>query len=104
MIRIGDMTDNFVFQAPSGSPVTWTTIFSCKGLYKGLASKESIAAMASNSTVTGTVRIWWKPVKIRSNWRIVANGTTILSISGPAIDTKYPGEGRYWVLKVVEVG
>lgn len=102
MPRIGDLTDNLSFQAPSGSPVSWTTIFSCKGQHKGLTSKEGIAAMAANSIITGTVKIRWRPVRIKSNWRIIANGTTTLNVLGTAVDVRLP-EGRFWVMKVAEV-
>lgn len=102
MPRIGDLTDNLSFQAPSGTPVSWTTIFSCKGQHKGLTSKEGIAAMAGSSIITGTVKIRWRPVRIRSNWRIVVNGYTTLNVIGPAIDTRLP-EGRFLVMKVAEV-
>ncbi len=101
MPRIGDFIDNLVFQAPSGTPITWTTVFSCKGQFKGLSSKENIAALAANSIITGTVVIRWRPIKIRANWRIVINGVNF-NISGAAIDTRLP-EGRFLIIKVAEI-
>lgn len=101
-MRCGDRTDNLIFQAPSGSPVVWTTIFSCKGKYKGLTGQEKIAALAAGSTITGTVEIGYRPVKIRTTWRVVCNSTTILNISGMPVDTKRP-EGRVWLMRVTEV-
>jgi SPP1 family predicted phage head-tail adaptor len=101
MGRIGDRTDNLSFQAPSGSPVVWTTIFSCKGKHKGLTGQEKIAALASGSTITGTVDIPYRPVKIRPTWRILKESVTILSIIGAPVDTKRP-EGRVWVMRVME--
>lgn len=102
MSRIADRSDNLTFQAPSGSPVVWTTIFSCKGRHKGLTGQEKIAALAANSTITGTVEIAYRPVKIRPTWRILKESVTILSIIGAPVDTKRP-EGRVWVMRVTEV-
>lgn len=101
-MRIGDRVDNLTFQAPSGSPVTWTTIFTCKGRHRGLTGQERIAALASGSTISGTVEIAYRPVKIRPTWRILKETSTILSIVGPPVDTRRP-EGRVWVMKVSEV-
>lgn len=101
MLRIGDNLQNLTFQAPSGSPTVWTTIFTCKGTYKGLTGQEQIVALANNSTITGTVRIPWLLVPIKTTWRIVCNGTRILNIAGPAIEGNYP-EGKKLVMKVRE--
>lgn len=99
-MRIGDPSKRWLtFQAPYGSPVVWQTIFTCKGSNKGLSGQENVAAMSLGGTITGTVRIPWRPVLIKTTWRILCENN-ILSIASPAIDTTYPGEGRFWVMKV----
>jgi len=100
-MRIGDYFQTLQFQAPSGSPVAWTTIFTCKGSYRGLTGAESVAALSGNSTITGTVRIPWRLVPIKTTWRVLCDGK-VLNIASPAIDTRYP-EGRFWIMKVREV-
>jgi len=100
-MRISDMNRNMVFQAPSGSPTVWTTIFTCKGALWPLSSAESVAAMSLNGSITGKVRIRWRPVKIRSNWRIVVAGSTTLSIVGPAMNLG--GRSEYLEMKIKEV-
>jgi head-tail adaptor len=89
-----------IFQAPSGSPVTWTTVFSCKGAYWGLNSAESVAALAAGGIITGKVRIRFRPIQIKGTWRILI-GSTVLNIVGPAINVG--GRGEYLEMKVKEV-
>jgi SPP1 family predicted phage head-tail adaptor len=99
-MRLGDMTKNLTFQAPSGSPVVWTTIFTCKGAYWGLSGQEKIAAMSSGSTITGKVRIKYRPVKIKTTWRILCDGST-LGIVSPAINLG--GNNQFYEIQVKEV-
>jgi head-tail adaptor len=99
-VRIGDLSKRWLtFQAPHGSPTQWQTMFKCKESNKGLSGVENMQAMALGGTITGTVRIPWRPVLIKTTWRILCENNT-LSIVSPAIDTTYPGEGRFWVMKV----
>jgi len=98
-MNLGDLRHALVFQAPSGSPVVWTTIFTCKGAFWGLNGREKIAAMASGSTVTGKVRIRYRPVKIRTSWRILVDGS-VLNIASPPINLG--GENKWMEIQVRE--
>jgi len=100
-MRIGDFNRTCTFQAPSGSPVVWTTIFTCKGAWWGLNGAERIAAMAGNSTITGKVRIRYRPVAIKTTWRILVNNSTILSIISPPINLG--GRNEWMEIQVREV-
>ena len=84
-MKLGDMTKSLQFQAPSGSPVTWTTIFTCKGAVWPLNSTESMQALAAGGIITGKIRIRYRPVSIKPTWRVL-NGSTIYSIVGPPIN------------------
>lgn len=84
-MRTGDLNRTLIFQAPSGSPVTWTTIFTCKGAVWPLTSVERIQALSLGGTITGKIRIRFRPVAIKTTWRILA-GASILSIVGPPIN------------------
>lgn len=84
-MRIGDLNRVLIFQAPSGSPVTWATIFTCKGAWWPLTSVERIQALSLGGTITGKVRIRYRPVRILPTWRILV-GSTILSIASPPIN------------------
>ena len=98
-MRTGDLNHTLLFQAPSGSPVTWTTIFTCKGAVWPLNSTESMQALAMGGTITGKIRIRYRPVSIKPTWRIL-NGSTIYSIVGPPINLS--GNNTYLELKVKE--
>jgi SPP1 family predicted phage head-tail adaptor len=98
-MRIGDLNRVCVFQAPSGSPVTWTTIFTCKGAVWPLNSAESLQALALGGTITGKIRIRYRPVQIKATWRVLC-GSTIYSIVGPPINLS--GKNEYFELKVKE--
>ena len=98
-MRIGDLNRTLLFQAPSGSPVTWTTIFTAKGAVWPLNSSESMQALALGGTITGKIRIRYRPVAIKPTWRIL-NGSTIYSIVGPPINLS--GNNTYLELKVKE--
>jgi SPP1 family predicted phage head-tail adaptor len=97
---LGDLSKTLIFQAPSGSPTVWTTIFTCKGAYWNLNGSEQIAALSSGSTITGKVRIRYRPVNIKTTWRVLCDGKT-LGIASPAINLG--GENRWLELKVKEV-
>ena len=84
-MRTGDLNCNLIFQAPSGSPVVWTTRFTCKGAVWPLTSTERIQALALGGTITGKVRIRYRPVKIKATWRILV-GDSILAVAAPPIN------------------
>ena len=98
-MRVGDLNRNITFQAPSGSPVIWTTIFTCKGAVWPLNSTESMQALALGGTITGKIRIHYRPVSIKPTWRILC-GSTIYSIVGPPINLS--GNNTFLELKVKE--
>ena len=100
-MKLGDLRHICVFQAPSGSPTAWTTIFTCKGAFWGLSGQERIVALANNSTITGKVRIAYRPVKIRTTWRIVIDGSTTLGIAAPPINLG--GENKWMEISIKEV-
>jgi len=97
-MRLGDMTYWLKFDSPVGS--TWVEQFTVKGAWWPLSSAESVAQMAAGGTVTGKVRIRYKPnVKILSSWRIRVNGS-ILAIIGPPVNLG--GRNEFWEFKVKE--
>ena len=98
-MRCGDLNRTLLFQAPSGSPVTWTTIFTCKGAVWPLSSSEALQSMALGGTITGKIRIRYRPVSIKPTWRVLC-GNTIYSIVGPPINVS--GKNTYLELKVKE--
>ena len=98
-MRCGDLNRTLLFQAPSGSPVAWTTIFTAKGAVWPLNSTESIQALAMGGTITGKIRIRYRPVSIKPTWRVLC-GSTIYSIVGPPINLS--GKNEYYELKIKE--
>ena len=98
-MRIGDLNRTLLFQAPSGSPVTWTTIFTCKGAVWPLNSSESMQALAAGGIITGKIRIRYRPVSIKPTWRVVC-GSIIYSIVGLPINLG--GNNTFLELKVKE--
>jgi SPP1 family predicted phage head-tail adaptor len=98
-VRCGDLNRTLLFQAPSGSPVTWTTIFTCKGAVWSLSSNESLQALALGGTITGKIRIRYRPVQIKATWRILS-GSTIYSIVGPPINLS--GKNEYYEIRIKE--
>jgi SPP1 family predicted phage head-tail adaptor len=99
-MRLGDLTKTCTFQAPSGSPVVWTTIFTCKGAFWGLNGQEKIAAMAGNSTITGKVRIRYRPAPIKTTWRIVVDSKNLGIVSPPI---NLGGRNEWMEIQVREV-
>jgi head-tail adaptor len=99
-MRLGDLRDNLIFQAPSGSPVTWTTIFTAKGQKRDLSGVEKIAALQAGGIITGSIWIQWRPVNIKTTWRILREGRYLNIVS--VLDMKLP-EGRYWKIQIKEV-
>jgi len=102
-MRIGDMTKNLTFQAPTkdaGGVMGWKTAFTCKGTYWPLTSVERIQALALGGTITGKVRIRFRPVRILVSWRILVDGKT-LNIAGPPINLG--GNNTFMELHVKEV-
>lgn len=98
-MRCGDLNRTLLFQAPSGSPVAWTTIFTCKGAVWPLSSIESIQALAAGGVITSKIRIRYRPVSIKPTWRIL-NGSTIYSIIGPPINLG--GSNTFYEIKIKE--
>lgn len=98
-MRIGDLTKNLTFQAKYGSPEIWQTIFTCKAQKRNLTGAENIQALAANSTITGTIWIRWRPVNIKTSWRIVCEGKNINIVS--VLDTLLP-EGRFFKIQIRE--
>jgi len=98
-MRLGDMLYFLKFDAPVGS--TWVEQFTVKGAWWPLSSQEQIAQMASGGTVTGKVRIRYKPnVKILTTWRIRVNNS-VLSIVGPPVNLG--GTNTFLEFRVKEV-
>lgn len=98
-MRVGDLSKTLIFQAPSGSPVAWTTIFTCKGAIWPLTSTERIQALALGGTITGKIRIRYRPVSIKPTWRVLY-GSTIYSIVGSPINLG--GRNEYFEIQVKE--
>lgn len=98
-MRLGDLQKTMQFQAPSGSPTVWTTIFTCKGQKRSLTGAENIQALAAGGTVTGTIWIRWRPVNIKTSWRISYEGRYANIVS--VLDTNLP-EGRYYRIQIKE--
>ncbi len=98
-MRTGDLNRTLTFQAPSGSPVVWTTIFTCKGAVWPLNSNESMQALAMGGTITGKIRIRYRPVSIKPMWRVLC-GSTIYSIVGPPINLG--GSNTFLEIKIKE--
>ena len=94
------MTKTCIFQAPSGSPTTWTTIFTCKGQKRNLTGAENIQALATGGIISGTLWIRWRPVRILTTWRCVWEGRNMNIVS--VLDIRLP-EGRFYKLQVKEV-
>jgi SPP1 family predicted phage head-tail adaptor len=98
-VLTGSLNRNLTFQAPSGSPVAWTTIFTCKGAVWPLNSSESLQSLALGGTITGKIRIRYRPVSIKPTWRVLC-GNTIYSIVGPPINVS--GNNTYLEIRVKE--
>lgn len=100
MPTIGAMRDRLIFQAPSGSPVAWTTIFTARGQKRDLTGVEKIAALQAGGIITGSIWIRWRPVRILTTWRCVWEGRNMNIVS--VLDIRLP-EGRFYKLQVKEV-
>ena len=98
-MRTGDLNRTCVFQTPSGSPVVWTTIFTAKGAVWPLTSTERIQALALGGTITGKVRIRFRPVKIKATWRILV-GDSILAVAAPPINLG--GKNEFYEIQIKE--
>jgi SPP1 family predicted phage head-tail adaptor len=94
------MTKSLTVQAKYGSPEVWQTVFTCKGQKRNLTGAENIQALAAGGTISGTIWIRWRPVNIKTGWRIVCEGKNINIIS--VLDTLLP-EGRFWKIQIKEV-
>jgi len=99
----GALNRNLTFQAPtkdSNGVVGWQTIFTAKGAYWPLSGAEKVAAMALSGTITGKIRIRYRPVKIKTTWRILC-GDSILNIVGPPVNLS--GNNTFYEIQVKEV-
>jgi SPP1 family predicted phage head-tail adaptor len=101
-MRLGDLKHNCIFQAPvkNSTGVSWETVFTCKGAYWPLNSSEQIAALAAGSSITGKVRIAYRPVRISSKWRVLCENY-VLGIAAPPINLG--GENKWLEMKVTEI-
>jgi SPP1 family predicted phage head-tail adaptor len=105
-LRCGDLNKNLIFQAPTkvsdgmgGTVSSWLTVFTCKGAYWPLSGAEAVAAMSLAGTITGKVRIRFRPKKIAVTWRILVDNL-VLSIASPPI--KLGGRNEWMEIKVKE--
>jgi len=98
-MRMGEMIKWCSFDAPVGA--TWVNQFTVKGAWWPLSAQESISQLALGGTVTGKVRIRYKPnVKILTSWRIRI-GSSILAIVGPPVNIG--GTNTFWEFRVKEI-
>ena len=100
-MRLGELRHTLQFQAPTkdaNGVVGWQTAFTCKGSFWGLSGEEGIVAQQMGGNITGKVRIMYRPIKIKTSWRIVVDGNIILNIAGPPINLG--GEQKYLEIKV----
>jgi len=100
-MRLGELKHFLTFQAPAkdaNGVVTYTTIFTCKGSWWGLSSAESFANQQESGNITGRVRIQYRPIAIKTNWRILIDNTIILNIVGPPINIG--GDNKFYEIKV----
>jgi head-tail adaptor len=103
-MRLGDLNRNLIFQAPTkdaNGVVGWQTIFTAKGAWWPLTSVERIQALALGGTITGKVRIRYRPVRILVTWRILVNGVTVLNIAAPPINLS--GKNEWMEIQIREV-
>ena len=105
-MRRSDLQYDMTFQAPSTvTPTVWTTAFTCRGSILELKGAEKVQAMALGGIITGKVVIPYRPIKIRTTWRIRVKkreGESIMNIVGPPVNVD--GKNMYWELRVKEVG
>ena len=102
-MRLGELRHSLTFQCPTkdaNGVVGWQTAFTCKGSWWGLSGEEGIVAQQMGGNITGKVRIMYRPIKIKTSWRILI-GDIVLNIAGPPINLG--GENRFIELKVKQV-
>ena len=84
-----------------GFITTFTTIFTTKGAYWGLRGAELIASKQAGGLIDGTVRIRYRPVNIKTSWRIrLVSRNIYLNIAGPPVNLF--GERKFFEIKVKE--
>lgn len=99
-MNIGSMRDTLIFQAPILGGQSWTTIFTAKGQKCDLTGAEKIAALSSGGIITGFIWMRWKPVHIKTTWRIVFENRYMNIISAPKV--RLP-EGLFYKIHIKEV-
>ena len=107
-MRIVALNERLEFQAPSKTPnemggfsTVFTTIFTTSGAYWPLNGAEAIASMAAGGLIDGKVRIRYRPVKIKTSWRIrVVSRNIYLNIAGPPVNLF--GERKWYEIRVKE--
>jgi len=84
-----------------GFIATFTTIFTTKGAYWPLNSAEAIANMQAGGLIDGKVRIRYRPVNIKTSWRIrIVSRNIYLNIAGAPVNVG--GERKFFEMKVKE--
>ena len=102
------LNERLEFQAPSkvsndmgGFITSFTTIFTTTGAYWPLNGAEAIANMAAGGLIDGKVRIRYRPINIKTSWRIrVVSRNIYLNIAGPPVNLF--GERKWFEIKVKE--
>lgn len=102
------LNERLEFQAPSKTPngmggfvTSFTTIFTASGAYWPLNGAEAIANMAAGGLLDGKVRIRYRPINIKTSWRIrLVSRNIYLNIAGPPVNLF--GERKWFEIKVKE--
>jgi SPP1 family predicted phage head-tail adaptor len=105
-MRTGELDKLIEIQAPSKVPdgmggftQSFKTVFTVWGSIWPLNGQEAIAAMQAGGTITHRIRIRFKPVNIRTSWRI-KYGDKYFNIASPPVNLG--GENRWMEFKVKE--
>jgi hypothetical protein len=69
-----------------------------QGFVVGTFWQESLVNMQMGGNITGKVRIMYRPIAIKTSWRIKVDNNVILNIAGPPINLG--GENKYLEIKV----
>ena len=103
-MRLGELRHTLIFQCPTkdaNGVVGWQTAFTCKGSFWGLSGQESIVAQQAGGNITGKVRIMYRPIRIKTSWRVLVDNNVVLNIAGPPLNLG--GENKYIELKVRQI-
>jgi len=107
-MQIGSLNERLEFQAPSkvsndmgGFITSFSTVFTTTGAYWPLNGAEAIANMAAGGLLDGKVRIRYRPIQIKTSWRIrLISRNIYLNIAGPPVNLF--GERKFFEIKVKE--